>query len=85
MVIQVTLEIFLGVLGILFIVIGARAIRRKTIKVGDPERMEQRPTLTYDYKTYTGRKAIIIGWCFVVLGIIFILVIPFLSIVDIID
>ena len=77
--------VFIGVVGILCIIFGARAIERKTITISTPDISEPRATIIWpDDNTYTGQKAVIVGWCFVIFGIILVLVTLLLIITDII-
>jgi len=81
---QIIIGVFLGALGILFALLGDRAIRKKKITLGEPEISYPQAAIFWPgEKTHTGRKAVIVGWCFVILGIVFILITP-LSIIDII-
>ena len=77
--------IFIGVVGILLIILGARAIRKKKITLGEPEISDPQAAISWPgEKTLTGRKAVIAGWCFVIFGIILVLITLLLIIPDII-
>ena len=62
------------IIGIFFAILGARAIRKKKITLSDPGISDPHAQIFWpDDKTYTGRKAVIAGWFFVVFGIILVL------------
>ena len=62
MVTRVIIGIFLGLFGIIIILLGIKAIKTKRITLGDPEFIDP-PT------TQTGRSATAWGWGFIVFGI----------------
>jgi hypothetical protein len=71
---HIIIGVFLGAGGIFFVVLGARAIRKKKITLSDPGISDPHAQIFWpDDKTYTDRKAVIAGWFFIIFGIILIL------------
>ncbi len=73
----------MGAFGILLAILGARAIRKKKITLGEPEITDPQAAIFWPgEKILADRKAVIAGWCFVVFGIILVLLSLLLFIPD---
>ncbi len=59
--VTIIISVVLGLLGIFFIYWGLRAVDRKQITIGGE---------VYPETTLKGKTAVLVGWCFVFLGIV---------------
>jgi protein-S-isoprenylcysteine O-methyltransferase Ste14 len=61
--------IFLGLVGIIFIIWGINAIKKKKITISDPETSAPYSHIIVNDKEYSGRSAKAWGWGFIIFGI----------------